>query len=134
MDVLDVCTDVWFAGHGTHQIFSSTLPEGISQPISLEQELQEAFAFFSPEEIDIDAHPGMINSRPVFDQLRPHFDVGPCWTIHCHRTSCLNSLEPLYKIVQGTHQHILLYTISYQMLLTQQRKSVFLAECQDLAH
>ena len=66
--------------------------------------------------------------------LRPHFDVGPCWTIHGHRISCLNSLEPLHKIVQGTHQHILLFTISYQILLTQQSTSAFLAECQDLAH
>ena len=73
MDVLDVCTDVWFGGHGTHQIFSSTLPGGISQPISLEQELQEAFAFFSPEEIDIDAHPGRIKSGPVFDHPKTPF-------------------------------------------------------------
>eukprot|EP00434_Breviolum_minutum_P010249 symbB.v1.2.009044.t1/scaffold569.1/size186053/13 len=38
--------------------------EGISQPISLEQELQEAFAFFSPEEIDIDAHDSVTAIHP----------------------------------------------------------------------
>ena len=34
---------------------------GISQPISLEQELQEAFAFFSPENLDIDAQLGVVS-------------------------------------------------------------------------
>ena len=106
---MDVCTDVWFGGHGTHQIFTSTLPGGISQPISLEQELQEAFAFFCPEEIDIDAHPGMIRSRLALDHPQT---PSLCWTIQGHRIFCLHSLEPLYKIVQGTHQHILAYTIT----------------------